>query len=136
MLRRLHGRSGLPTAGNRTIGELLTGGERARARRQEAAKRRDATERLRREEAAAAARNERLDLLARDPESAWEQVSALIETKRAREYDAATALLEELRMLAERSDDLAAFAERMMALRTRNARKPSLMDRFDRAELP
>jgi hypothetical protein len=95
-----------------------------------------ARKRLRREKAAAVAQAQRLDLLARDPESAWEQVDTLIETKRPREYDTATALLADLRALATRNDDLAAFTERMTELRELNTRKTSLIDRFDRAQLP
>ena len=116
--------------------ELLAGGETVWAERQQVAKKRETKERLRREKAAAAVQAQRLDLLARDPESAWEQVDTLIGTKRPGEYDAATALLTDLYALAARNDDLAAFTERMTELRELNARKTSLIDRFDRAQLP
>ncbi|MEV6844925.1 hypothetical protein [Actinoplanes sp. NPDC051411] len=136
MLRRLHGGSSARAAeGSRTVGELLAGGETAWAEGQEEARRRETKERLRREKAAAAAQSQRLDLLARDPESAWEQVDTLIEKKRPREYDAATALLDDLHALAAQNDDLAAFSERMTELRELNARKTSLIDRFDRVKL-
>jgi hypothetical protein len=101
MLSRLHGESGSRSAqSRRTVGELLAGAETVWAERQQAAKKRETTERLRREKAAAAAQAQRLDLLARDPESAWEQVDTLIETKRPREYDTATVLLADLQALA------------------------------------
>lgn len=137
MLRRLHGGDASRSAqGSRTVGELLAGGEAVWAERQKAAKKRETKERLRREKAAAVAQARRLDLLARDPESAWEQVDTLIGTKRPREYDTATALLADLHALAARHDDLPAFAERMTELRALNARKTSLIDRFDRVQLP
>jgi hypothetical protein len=63
-------------------------------------------------------------------------VDTLIETKRPREYDTATALLADLHALTARHSDLAAFTERMTELRELNARKTSLIDRFDRAQLP
>jgi hypothetical protein len=137
MLRRFHGTNAdQPTEGGRTVGELLAGGEKVWARRQEATRRRKAAERRRREQETAAAREKRLDVLARDPSTAWKQVDALIEAKRAKEYDAAVRLLEDLHTLAVRNDDLAGFAVRMGRFREKNTRRPSLIDRFDRAQLP
>jgi hypothetical protein len=74
-------------------------------------------------------------VLARNPAKAWKQVEALIEAKRAKEYDAAVTLLEDLHALAVRDNDLVGFAERMGRLRGRNTRRPSLIDRLDRAQL-
>ena len=39
-------------------------------------------------------------------------------------------------MIARREDDIAAFTARVRELRTRYAKRPSLMERFDKAELP
>jgi hypothetical protein len=63
-------------------------------------------------------------------------VDTLIETKRPREYDTATALLDDPHSLVARHDDLAAFDERMTELRELNDRKTSLIVRFDRVQLP
>jgi hypothetical protein len=137
MLRRFHGvTTDQPTEGGRTVGELLAAAEKVWARRQEATRKRKAAERRRREQEAAAAREKRLDVLARDPAKAWKQVDTLIAAKRAKEYDAAVTLLEDLHALAVRNDDLAGFAVRMGWLREQNTRRPSLIDRFDRAQLP
>jgi uncharacterized Zn finger protein len=62
-------------------------------------------------------------------------VAGLIETKKPKEYDAAVVLLQDLRMLAARDGDVAAFVQQMRRLREQHARKPSLLDRFDRAQL-
>lgn len=137
MLRRFHGTNAdQATDGSRTVGELLAAAEKASARRQEVARKRDAVERRRRESEAAAAQAKCLDALARNPAKAWKQVAALIEAKRAKEYDAAVALLEDLHALAVRGNDLAGFAAQMGQLRQQNTRRPSLIDRFDRARLP
>ena len=137
MLRRFHGTDAdQRTGGGRTVGELLAAGQNVWARRQEATRKRKAAERRRREQEAAAAREKRLDVLARDPAKAWKQVDALIAAKRAKEYDAAVTLLEDLHALAVRNDDVAGFAVRIGRLREQNTRRPSLIDRFDRAQLP
>jgi hypothetical protein len=137
MLRRFHGTDAdQRTEGGRTVGELLAAGQKVWARRQEATRKRKAAERRRREQEAAAAREKRLDVLARDPAKAWKQVDALIAAKRAKEYDAAVTLLEDLHALAVRNDDVAGFAVRIGRLREQNTRRPSLIDRFDRAQLP
>ncbi len=66
---------------------------------------------------------------------AWQQVDELIDTKRPTEYDQAVALLGDLRDMSERTGRVGAYAERPRDLRERHARKPSLMERFDRAKL-
>ncbi|GAA2617257.1 hypothetical protein GCM10010399_55310 [Dactylosporangium fulvum] len=75
----------------RTVGELLAGAETRWAGRQRQAEERNAAEQARREAVAAAAREQRLDVLAVDPERAWQQVAELIATKKPKEYDAAVA---------------------------------------------
>lgn len=137
MLHRFHGTNAdQPTDGGRTVGELLAAAEKVWAQRQEAMRKREAAERRRREQEAAAAQAKRVDALARNPAKAWMQVDTLIAAKRAKEYDAAVTLLEDLYALAVRDDDLAGFAVRMGKLREQNTRRPSLIDRFDRAQLP
>jgi hypothetical protein len=137
MLRRFHGTGAAHSArGTRTVGELLAAAEEVWTRRQEAMREWDAAERRRREQQAAAARAKRLEVLARDPATVWKQVDALIDARRAKEYDAAVTLLEDLHALAVRDDDLAGFTVRMERLRLQHGRRPSLLDRFDRARLP
>jgi hypothetical protein len=136
MLRRFHGPAAeQPGEGGRTVGELLAAGEKVWARRQEATGKREAAKQRRKEQEAVKAREQRVDGLARDPAAAWQQVDALIGAKRVKEYDIAVALLEDLRALAAREDDLAGFTARMERLRKQHTRRPALIDRFDRARL-
>jgi len=136
LLSRFHGVAGeSPAASGRTAGDLLAAAEQRWAGRQQRVRDREAAEERRREKAAAAAREQRLEALARNPEGAWKQVDALIETKRPKEYDAAVVLLKDLQGLAGRDGGASTFAHRMRKLRERHARKPSLLDRFDRARL-
>lgn len=65
-----------------------------------------------------------------------ERASTLIETKSPRDYDIAVTLLSDLRALAERRGETAAFTSRFRALREQHQRKPSLQARFDKAGLP
>jgi hypothetical protein len=124
-----------PAGGGRTVGQLLAGAEQRWTKRQRAADKRKAAERARREAAAAAARQQRLDALAADPERAWHHIAALIATKKPKEYDTAVALLVDLKALAERDKHRPTFRSRIKHLRQEHARKPSLLDRLDRAGL-
>lgn len=124
-----------PAASGRTVGELLTAAEERLAQRQQRIRAREAADHRRREQAAAAAREQRLDAMARDPKKVWIQVDALIETKKPKDYDTAVALLMDLQGLAGRDESSAAFAQQVQRLRAQHARKPSLLDRFDRAGL-
>ncbi|MER7004646.1 hypothetical protein ABT297_16575 [Dactylosporangium sp. NPDC000555] len=121
--------------GGRTVGELLASAEARWAGRQRQAEERKAAEQARREAAAAAARDRRLAELATDPEQAWQRVAELIATKKPKEYDAAVALLADLKALGERDGQSRAFRGRLHQLRQEHARKPSLLDRLERAGL-
>ncbi|MFE9958103.1 hypothetical protein [Micromonospora sp. NPDC005299] len=136
LLARFHGTTpNEGTGGRRTVGELLAAAEERWLRRQRLAREREAGERERRQRAAAAAREQHLNTLAGREEQAWQQVAAMIETKRPKEYDAAVALLSDLKALADRDGGAEAFLQRVQQLRERHARKPSLLDRLDRARL-
>ncbi|RSM56778.1 hypothetical protein DMB66_33010 [Actinoplanes sp. ATCC 53533] len=137
LLRRFHGATEEdPAAGTRrAAGDLLAAAEKRWAVRQQQIREREAAERRRREETAAAAREQRLDALARHLVQAWNQVDELIATKRPKDYDAAATLLLDLQALAVREGEIFEFAEQMARLRERHARKPSLIDRFDRVRL-
>jgi hypothetical protein len=125
-----------PTAGARTVGELIAESQgRTEARRREQA-RCEAEARARRERDAAAARALYLEGLAPRQEAIWRQIEDLLEFKRAKEYDQATQLLIDLRDVSMRVGATESFRERMRSLRLRHAKKPSLLDRLDRAALP
>ncbi|MEV7969994.1 hypothetical protein AB0O34_29015 [Sphaerisporangium sp. NPDC088356] len=119
----------------RTVAELLDAAaeHRQEGERRTAAKR--AQEEARRERERALAREKRLDALARDEDAAWSRVGAMIATKRPDEYDAAVELLTDLRAVAQRADRLDGFARSLASLRQEHLRKPSLIDRFNRAGL-
>jgi hypothetical protein len=66
----------------------------------------------------------------------WQEVEKLTMFSKPKEYDQATQLLRDLHEIARREDDIAAFTTRVRELRTRYAKRPSLMERFDKAGLP
>lgn len=136
LLRRYRGGTAVEAVGDRrTAGELLAGAQASWAELQRLTEERQAAEQARREAAAAAARERRLDELAADPEPAWQQVATLIATKKPKEYDAAVALLADLKALGERDGQRKAFRGRIHQLCQEHARKPSLLDRLERAGL-
>lgn len=136
LLARFHGTTPNESTGaGRTAAELLAAAEERWSRRQQLAQQREAAEQERRQRAAAAAREQRLNALAGRQEQEWQRVASMIETKRPKEYDAAVVLLSDLKALADRDGDAEAFRQRMRLLRERHARKPSLLDRLDRAGL-
>ncbi|MFD1536907.1 hypothetical protein [Nonomuraea guangzhouensis] len=119
----------------RTVAALLDAAAVRRQERERSAAAKRAEEEARRERERALACERRLDELARDEETAWARAEALIATKRAVEYDQAVELLKDLETVARRVDGMAAFSERFTRLRTQHLRKPSLIERFDRAGL-
>lgn len=122
-------------AGGRTVAELLSAAEeRAEATARQVAER-QAAEQARRERAEAAARAKYLESLAGREADLWRQVEDLIETKRPKEYDQAVGLLQDLHDLSHSRQQAAAFAARLGPLRERYARRPSFIERLDRAGL-
>lgn len=135
MLRAVRPRGIEPGPGTRTVFSLLqAGAERAQARERER-QRELVQERARREEDARRGRERRLDALADRGERPWAEVNALIATKTPRQYDDAVALLADLEALSRRGGDPSAFATRLAELRSAHQRKPSLIERLDRAGL-
>lgn len=121
------------TPPRRTVAALLDEAARQRADRQRRAAAARAEEEARQEQARALARTRRLDRLAGEGQAAWDRVEALIDTRKPTEYDAAVTLLTDLQALAERDGTDDAFTARARQLRHTHARKPSLIDRLDRA---
>jgi hypothetical protein len=119
----------------RTVADILDGAARKRAARQrrEAAQR--AEEQVRHETARALARERRLDRLADDEDAAWARVHAMIATRKPTEYDSAVTLLTDLQALAERDNRPHEFTRRCAAIRRDHARKHTLLDRINRANL-
>lgn len=129
------GLDSLEESGARTAGELREAAESLRDARLRAAEQRRAREEACRAEKAAAAYERRLDELAPRQEQAWQQVNELIATKRPRDYDQAVAILIDLRALSRRDGRPDAFTEPFHLLREQHQRKPSLLERFDKAGL-
>jgi hypothetical protein len=135
MLRSVRPRGIEPGPGTRTVHALLqAGAERAQARERER-QRELVQERARREEDARRGRERRLDALADRGERPWAEVNALIAMKTARHYDEAVVLLADLEALSRRGGDPSAFATGLADLRSAHQRKPSLIERLDRAGL-
>ncbi|QWF81860.1 hypothetical protein HUW46_05293 [Amycolatopsis sp. CA-230715] len=124
-----------PETGSRTVGDLLDAAEARQAERQRQAARLAAEKRERRKREQAEERERRIDEVAAAGEKAWRQVDALIETKRQDNYDAAVALLSDLKSANARTGDTKKFTERVERLREAHRRKPSLQERFDHAGL-
>jgi len=122
-------------AGRRTVAELREAAERrAEARRRREAER-AARERARREREAAEARERHLASLAGREAEAWREAEALIATKQSGKYDAAVALLRDLRELAVRAGRREEVEARLAGLLDRHAKKPSLVGRLRAAGL-
>jgi hypothetical protein len=133
LLRRFRAAGGSgSTASSRTAAELWQAAGDRKATRDQAEKQCQREEDAR--QAAAYARH--LGELATRTDAAWHEAAALIETKRPREYDLAVRLLQDLYALADQQGDSAAFKKRLLDLRARHQRKPSLLDRLDKADLP
>lgn len=101
--------------------------------RRAAAKLSDA--KARREQQRATARAQRLDSLAEEGDAVWFRVDGLITTRKPLEYDAALDLLTDLQSLAEREGRMAEFSTCVAALRHKHARKVSMMERLDKANI-
>ncbi|NMO03520.1 hypothetical protein HH308_20090 [Gordonia sp. TBRC 11910] len=77
----------------------------------------------------------RLRRVAADEPVAWQRVNEHIALTKVAEYDAAVSLLLDLRMIAQRENRLDTFRPLVIDLRTANRRKPSLIERLDKAGL-
>src|SRR5262249_44740896 len=120
-----------PEVEPRTAGQLIEAADQIRAERVRRTAEERERMRIRRERAALQARQRHPDELAVDEPGAWRQVATLIDIKRPREYDIAVQLLVDLRELSDRDGRAASFRRQLVELRTRHARKPSLLERLD-----
>jgi hypothetical protein len=123
----------IPAPARRTVADLLDDAARRRADHERRLAAQRADEEARRDQARVLARERRLDELAHQEEAAWARVDALITTRKPTEYDTAVTLLTDLQTLAERHDRNDTFTLRIMEIRQAHARKPSLIERLNRA---
>ncbi|MGH9419800.1 MAG: hypothetical protein ACRD3J_07500 [Thermoanaerobaculia bacterium] len=75
-----------------------------------------------------------LDALAGNEPAIWKEVEGLIASKQPTRYDHAVTLLVDLRDLAARKGG-AGFQQRVEELRAAHVRKPTLIDRLQKAGL-
>jgi len=122
-----------PTPPRRTVADLLDNAARQRADHERRLSTQRANDEARQEQARREAHEQRLDELAGEEDAAWSRVDALIASRKPTEYDTAITLLTDLRALAEREDRYDTFTLRTTELRHTHARKPSLIERFNRA---
>jgi len=84
-----------------------------------------------RERAASLARERRLAALHAEGEGVWRRIAALVTTKKAADYDRTIDVLVDLRDACPEDE----FSRRISELRDEHRRKPSPIDRLDRAGL-
>jgi hypothetical protein len=136
LLRRFHGQPADATAPpTRTVGELLDAAAELRHERERRRTAEHAAQQTRLQQQRAQAYERRLTTLARDEDAAWARIDTMIAAKKPAEYDKAVDLLKDLQTLAQRADRHDEFAILFTALRHSHLRKPSLIERFDRAGL-
>lgn len=124
-----------PAAERRTASDIRSAAERrAEARRREEAER-DAREKARREREEAAAREKYFKSLANGEPAVWQEIQALIATRKPADYDQAIRLLGDLRQLGARSGRADDVQNRIHQLREEHAKKHSFVRRLERAGL-
>ena len=122
------------TTERRTVAELLRKAEKTAEERRRVTAEKTAREKARREREAAIVRAQHLDALAGREPAMWKQIEGLIAMRQPKGYDYALTLLVDLRDLAARKGG-ADFRQRVEELRAAHARKPTFIDRLEKAGL-
>jgi hypothetical protein len=120
----------------RTAGALRQAWEQREEQNRLNQEREKALERERQQRENAQRRERHLDSLAGQEENLWRQVEEAINTKQPKQYDQAVEYLTNLRDLAARGGQSAAFVARLSKLRAQHARKLTFIQRLDSAGLP
>jgi hypothetical protein len=94
-----------------------------------------ARENAKREREQAEKRKKHLESLIGKENALWSKIDALIATKQPKRYDEAVLLLHDLHEVAAMTGQRSAFSSRMEVLYREQTRKPSLLDRFRKANL-
>ncbi|MGB7923527.1 MAG: hypothetical protein WCF57_09805 [Pyrinomonadaceae bacterium] len=118
-----------------TVGELLDAAAHHRTERKREEARRAAAARARKEAVQARARAEYLDRLAPREDAVWKEVERLVATRLPKAYDEATALLVDLRDMAERANVSTQFMSRLANIIGRYSNRPGLLKRLKRVGL-
>jgi hypothetical protein len=119
----------------RTVHDLLAEAARRTEARTRAAHEKAERDRQQLARAQALARARYLEGLIGRTDELWQQVEALIATTRQADYTAAVKLVQDLHDLSARQRQLDTFMPRLQQLRARHAKKVSLLDRLDHAQL-
>jgi hypothetical protein len=114
----------------RSAADLRSRARELRLERERAEAARDAAERRRQAAEAEKAQQARLVAIEQRGEDVWRDVEAEIERRSAVGYERATALLHDLRALAEQGGILPDFTTRLRAIRERHSRKAQLIKRL------
>lgn len=137
LLRRYRGdaENHLTAAKPRTVSEIRSAAKRRAEDRRRKDAERAAREKARRERAEAAAREKYFESLAKREPAVWQEIRALIATRKPADYDAAVTLLGDLRDLGTRSGRAEEVQNRIRQLREEHAKKHSFVRRLERAGL-
>ena len=114
----------------RTVSQLQMRAAAIREEREAAEAARREAERLRQEREAEAARRARLEALRRRGDGVWREIESEVGQRNSKGYERATALLFDLRSLAEENEEMARFADRLNALCQRHERKKQFIERL------
>jgi hypothetical protein len=117
---------------DRTAGALVAAANAIAEARRRAQKERAAKEKARREAEAAAERVKYLDRLAGREEKVWGEIEAKVGSKLQAEYDAAIALLKDLRELSVRDGAARSFEARVRALQARHVKQVTFVKRLQK----
>jgi hypothetical protein len=129
MVRRMATRAA-PSATVRTVGDLRARAHDLAQARARAAAEKALAEQRRVAEEARKARQDRLTALRRRGEGAWREVEDEIERRNADSYDKATALLSDLKTIAEEQGAADDYRRRLAKIRQQHERKGKLIERL------
>lgn len=119
----------------RSVGQLMARAESITKERKKKEAEIRAREKAKRERERAEAHKKHIESLVGKEDGLWSKVDALIATRQPNRYDEAVSLLQDLHDLAGIADQGRTFSSRMNALCREHGRKPSLLDRFRKANL-
>ena len=119
----------------RRIVDLLEKTEAFSKERQQLIAEQKAKEKAHREREAAIEREKYLNDLDSQQDDIWKKIDSLILTKKPKDYDEAVKLLVDLRDLGKKNKATGEFKARLLEIRNKNYRKPSLISRIDSAGL-
>jgi hypothetical protein len=134
LLKERSARNGGSATTRRTVGQLLRAAEAHTTESQRIAAEKRAKEKARCERKTAIAREKHLDSPVGHQRKLWTEVDGLVATKQPKNYDQAVKILVDLRDLATRGES-GDFGLRIEALRQAHAKKPSFIERLQKAGL-